>query len=179
MKQNFFCTFTLFFKVLWIKWSTKRDWLIELVAVKILFPLAGLIQPKSNGQLKIETLVEMPKGTFGRELGDHMRRHKIDFLIGFEEHDMKHLLLGFPLSVPGEMRLSAFEFGAGNRSLMTLAVFYPAWILAPELWSQLKQDYLDGKENKHTKKIHLKSMLGEPMENVKKALSIQKYSMTF
>lgn len=173
MKTHFFYPITLTFKVLWNKWTKFRDWLIELVAVKVLFPIAGVIQSKSPGHLQIDDLTKMPEGTFGQRLGLHMQQNKINFIRGFEEHDMKHLLLNYPLSVPGEMRLSAFEFGTGNRSFMTLGVFIPALIVAPELWPQLKLDYLSGKQNKQTRRVHLKSHLHLPLEDVREKLNVK------
>ncbi len=173
MKAHFFYPITLLFKVLWNKWTNLRDRLIELVAVKILFPIAGLIQPKSPGHLQIDELIEMPNGSFGQKLGLHMRHHKLDFIRGFEEHDMKHLLFNYPVTVAGEMRLSAFEFGTGNRSFMTLGVFIPALIIAPELWPQLKLEYLSGKQNKQTKSVHLKSQLHMPFEAVREKLNVK------
>lgn len=174
MKQHFFYPLTLKFKVLWFKWTKVRDWLIELVAVKIMFPVAGVIQPKSKGALLIPELLTLPENSFGRVLGQHMQHYKIDFIPGFEEHDMKHLLLGYPLTVSGEMLLSAFECGTGNRSFMTLGVFIPALIVAPELWSELIYEYKTGRKNKHTRKIHLKSLLPAPLEEVKQRLQIQR-----
>jgi ubiquinone biosynthesis protein Coq4 len=175
MKQNFFSIFTLFFKVLWFKWCNLRDWLIELVAVKALFPVAGVIQRKSPGHLKVQELCTMLPGSFGRELGEHMQRYKIDFIPGFEEHDMKHLLLGYPLSVRGEMLLSAFEFGTGNRSFMTLGVFLPALIVAPELWPDLVKQFKRGRANKQVRKIHLKSQLNCQLSEVQNKLNIVEF----
>ena len=173
MKRLFFSYFTLYFKVLWLKYTKFRDFMIELVAVKMLFPIAGMLQQKSPGQLEIEDLCNLPNGTFGHALGKHMQHYKIAFIPGFEEHDMKHLLLSYPLTVQGEMRLSAFEFGTGNRSFMTLGVFFPAFVLAPELWPVLKQDYQKGQKNKQVRSVHLKSWIHAPVAEVMKQLALK------
>ena len=88
-----------------------------------------------------------------------MSNHKLDFIPGFEEHDMKHLLLGYDVTVPGEIRLSAFEFGTGNRSFMTLAVFLMGIPLAADLWPDLVKDYRHGKNCRYFRQLNLKKMI--------------------
>jgi len=173
MRHSFFSPLALHFKVLWTKYTKFRDFMIELVTVKMLFPLAGILQQKSPGHLEIADLCKLPQGTFGEELGRHMKHYKIDFIPGFEEHDMKHLLLNYPLTVVGEMRLSAFEFGTGNRSFMTLGVFFPAMVLAPELWTILMADFKQGQKNKQTRRIHLKSLIHSPFTEVIEKLGVK------
>jgi hypothetical protein len=159
MKAHFFCLFTLNFKVLWFKILKFRNSVIELVAVKVLFPLAGKIQRKSKGQLPVSVLLQMRPGSFGFALGKHMQKHKLEFIPGFEEHDMKHLLLGYEVTVPGEIRLSAFEYGTGNRSFMTISVFFLGIPLATELWPTLLRDYRHGKRFPEFRKLALKKMI--------------------
>jgi hypothetical protein len=159
MNTPFFYPITLKFKVLWIKILDFRNWSIELIAVKMLFPVAGFLQQKSKGQLGIQSLLQMRPGSFGYALGRHMQYHKLDFIPGFEEHDMKHLLLGYDVTVPGEIRLSAFEFGCGNRSFMTLSVFFLGIPMALDLWPQLIRDYRHGKQSQDFRKLPLKKMI--------------------
>ncbi|MCC7297979.1 MAG: hypothetical protein IT244_06550 [Bacteroidia bacterium] len=124
-----------------------------------MFPVAELIQKKSPGDIQMSQLLEMPINSFGYALAKHMKHHKLQFIKGFEEHDMKHLLLGYDVTVPGEIRLSAFEFGAGNRSFMTLGVFLLGIPLAIDLWPQIIQDYKHGRQHQYFKSLQLKKML--------------------
>lgn len=134
--------------------------------MKLLFPVAGVIQKKSPGQITVDGLLQLPEHTFGHKLGEHMRNYKLDFIPGFEEHDMKHLLLGYAVSVPGEIRLSAFEFGTGNRSFMTLSVFLLGIPIAMDLWPQMIEDFREGKKNKSFRKLQLKKLILSDFENL-------------
>lgn len=173
MKYHFFSASTLNFKVLLNKWIKLRNVWIETIAVKLMFPVVKLFQRKTKGGLQLEVLKAYPRGTFGKELADHMVAHQIDFLPVLEDHDMKHLLLDFPLTVAGEMRLSAFEFGSGNHSPQIAGVFFPAFIVAPEMWKELLDEFRRGKRNRHVRQIPLKDMLEEPIEKVKEKLQLQ------
>lgn len=166
MKRPFFYPFTLLFKVLWLSTLELRNKSIEFVAVTVMFPIAGLIQKKSPGALGIAQLLEMPHHTLGLALGRHMQHYKLQFIPGFEEHDIKHLILGYDVTVPGEIRLSAFEFGAGNRSFMTLGVFLLGIPLAADLWPQMIEDYKHGKKHKHFRKIEFKKCLALPYKEM-------------
>lgn len=164
MKHPFFYTYTLFFKVLWIKTLELRNKTIEFLAVRVMFPIAGLIQRKSPGAISIESLLEMDSRSLGYALGCHMKHYRLQFIKGFEEHDMKHLVLGYDVTVPGEIRLSAFEFGAGNRSFMTMGVFFLGIPLAVDLWPQLIKDYRHGKKHKSFRNIPFKKCLSHPFQ---------------
>jgi ubiquinone biosynthesis protein Coq4 len=124
-----------------------------------MFPIAGVIQKKSLGAITPDYLLKFHPDTFGYALGNHMKTNKLDFIQGFEEHDMKHLLLGYEVTVPSEIRLSAFEFGAGSRSFMTLGVFLFGIPLALDLWPEMWRDYKHGLKFKSYRKLKLKQML--------------------
>lgn len=159
MNRHFFYPYTLIFKVLWSRLLTFRNKSIELVAVNLMFPIADLIQKKSPGDISLKQLSELPDDSFGHALFLHMTKHKLQFIKGFEEHDMKHLILNYEVTVPGEIRLSAFEFGAGNRSFMTLGVFFLGIPLAADLWKDMIRDYKQGRKHPEFKKLNLKRHL--------------------
>ncbi|WP_421752843.1 hypothetical protein [Croceimicrobium sp.] len=88
----------------------------------------------------------MPDGSLGKEVAKCLDEHQLSLIPGYESHDLKHVLLNYPMSPEGEIRLQAFMIGNGNLSLPSLAILLYGALLLPSSWFTFYQDYQKGKE---------------------------------
>ena len=65
----------------------------------------------------------------------------------FENHDLKHLVLDYEMTMKDEIRMQAFMFGNGNYTIPCFAILGFGAILLPDLWSTFYQDYKKGRKS--------------------------------
>jgi hypothetical protein len=97
-------------------------------------------------ELEHERLRRLPKGTLGKAVADFMDFHQQKFIPKAENHDVKHVLLGYGTSPEEEVRMQVYLIGNGNYTLPTI-MFAALGIFMPELWPQLIMDYKNGRAN--------------------------------
>jgi len=100
---------------------------------------------------------KMPENSLGKKLIDSMDRNQIPFKPNLVRHDLKHVLLGYQMNMPDELRIHAFLIG--NRSYNPMAITYLLICVAivPEVIPMLRKDFKRGR-----KAICLKDI---PLEN--------------
>jgi len=101
-----------------------------------------LFQSSSKTQLKELSL--LPEGTIGNDIFKMLNNHNLKIIPKFEEHDMKHIILGYSMSSIDEIRMQAYLFGNGNHSISCI-LFLASGIVFPEYWNTFYKDYKKGK----------------------------------
>ncbi|MEN7547188.1 hypothetical protein AAG747_04670 [Rapidithrix thailandica] len=84
------------------------------------------------------------KGTVGYDIYQLLKKHDLKVIPKFENHDLKHLILGYGMSSIDEIRMQMYLLGNGNYSIFCL-LFAASGILFPKAWSSFYQDYRKGK----------------------------------
>lgn len=85
------------------------------------------------------------EGTLGKELWLLMKQKNLAFVPWYENHDLKHVLLGYPQYPPDEIRMQAFMFGNAGFSVIHTLIFLLFVIWIPEVWPELPYHYRVGK----------------------------------
>lgn len=100
---------------------------------------------KKGATQRLKNLECCAPGTLGRAVWEMMHAKGLDFVPWYEEHDLKHALLGFRQYAPDEIRMQAFMFG--NAGFSTFSVFtfllFVAW--TPDAWPDLRYHYRCGR----------------------------------
>ncbi|MDJ0365529.1 hypothetical protein QMK33_10215 [Hymenobacter sp. H14-R3] len=86
----------------------------------------------------------LPVGTVGRAVADLLAAHRLQLIPGYENHDLKHVLLGYAMTPDEELNLKAFMLGNGDWSLASLALSL-LLVLTPERWPALWRHYQSGR----------------------------------
>ncbi len=92
-----------------------------------------------------EQLMQMDKGTMGRELAEFIDAKSIELLTHYARHDMKHIALGFDTTEEGELCLQSFMLGNGRVSFPVLATVLFGLLTAPEYWKKMQSSFKKGK----------------------------------
>ena len=117
---------------------------IEHAFSSLIIPGFCWLYGEDNTTVSLAALRQLPPGTLGREIADTLDRHGLRLIPGYENHDLKHVLLGYAMTPEDELRLKACLFGNGDYSpsgfgLLALALF------TPELWPELVVHYRRGR----------------------------------
>ncbi len=99
---------------------------------------------------KLERLRTLENGTVGREVAEMLDLNGYRLIPKFENHDLKHIVLGYAMTMQDEIKMQAYLVGNGNTTLPCL-IFLSLGIFYPKIWGQLGAEYKQGKK---TKSIH-------------------------
>ncbi|TDW49080.1 hypothetical protein EV144_103606 [Flavobacterium sp. 270] len=113
-------------------------WLLELIYGK------NYLAPKHN------YLRTLQQGTVGREVAKMLDSKQYRLIPKFENHDLKHIVLEYEMTMKDEIRMQAYLIGNGNLTLPCL-LFFSLGIFYPTIWKDLFKEYQNGK---FTKSIH-------------------------
>lgn len=138
---------------------TFRERFVEFVAEKVLFRLAAILMKPKPFPFSINELCDLPRNTVGYALGQHMRKNQIEFIPGFESHDIKHLFTGFGIEVTDEIRLAFFELGNGIYSFTNFVVILAGVPLTPDVWKAYPHCFKRGRRAKKMENLNSEQFL--------------------
>ena len=112
--------------------------------------LLEVIHGKNHLTPKLNHLRTLQHGTVGREVAKMLDSKQYRLIPKFENHDLKHIVLEYEMTMKDEIRMQAYLIGNGNFTFPCL-LFFSLGIFYPTIWKSLLKEYLDGK---NTKSIH-------------------------
>ena len=126
--------------------SILQPFLENMVEALKIYGVVKPLQKMYGNQSYTEKLAEMrnlPSGTIGKEVAQMLDDNNLTLIPKFETHDLKHLVLGYDMTTQDEIKMQAFLFGNGNRSIACL-LFLSSGILFPGMWNTYRQEYKKG-----------------------------------
>ena len=146
------------------------DWLVEQLKIRLVIkPLQRWVKPKYFEQ-KLAFMRSLPQDSVGYRLAEMLDQKGLKLSPYFESHDLKHLLLGYGMSSGDEIRMQAYLFGNGNRSVFCM-LFLLSGILYPASWSVFYRDYKKGKAAPSILELDLESRLSARFSELKTRVS--------
>ncbi|MFN6076050.1 MAG: hypothetical protein ACK46Y_10820 [Fluviicola sp.] len=134
-------------------------------------PLQFLFKKKvKNVRLALE---KCPENSVGNSILNMLNENNLDVIPFFENHDLKHLVLGYGMTSVEEIRMQAFLFGNGNRSFSCI-LFFLSGILLPSAWNQFYLDFKKGKNAPDILNLSLKECMNKSLSELK-----SKYEISF
>ncbi len=114
----------------------------------------------------------MPTDSLGKTLYLALKKQHINLKTNLIRHDLKHILLGYTMNMPDELRIHAFLMG--NRCYNPMAILYMLICvpLVPEIIPTLKKDFKRGRKTPTLKKTDLQFFALENVEVCRKKLHI-------
>lgn len=109
--------------------------------------LLELIYGKNYLTPKLEHLRSLQHGTVGREVAKILDSKRYRLIPKFENHDLKHIVLEYEMTMKDEIRMQAYLIGNGNFTFPCL-LFFSLGIFYPSIWKDLFNEYQGGKKNK-------------------------------
>ncbi|WP_136467620.1 hypothetical protein [Flagellimonas onchidii] len=85
------------------------------------------------------------EGSVGYDMRLMLKKHELKVIPKFENHDLKHLLLGYGMTSIEEIKMQMFLLGNGNYTIYCL-LFVASGILFPKDWRNFYFEYRKGKK---------------------------------
>lgn len=131
-----------------------------------------------NWNISTAELLRFPENSLGRALGDFLAKDGLEPLPGAEYHDAQHVLLDYSVSFKDEVALQFFLHGNGKKSIASISTMIGAWCILPTQWKYLRTAYKRGKQAADISALNLKGMLGQDLEQIKRALFKESHAET-
>jgi hypothetical protein len=104
----------------------------------------------STLETKLSKLRTLENGTVGKEVATMLDNKGYRLIPKFENHDLKHIVLDYEMTMKDEIKMQAYLIGNGNKTLPCL-IFLSLGIFYPSIWKNLIHEY---KQGKNTESIH-------------------------
>lgn len=122
-----------------------REHFVEFLKISLAIkPLQFIYKRKSERMLN--ELKTLPDGTIGADLYKMLNNNGLKVIPKFENHDLKHIILGYGMTSIEEIKMQAYLFGNGNKSI-SCVLFLASGFIFPEKWSSFYQEYKKGKKS--------------------------------
>ena len=134
--------------------------------------LSGLLLRDRKWNYSFSDFARMPPNSLGGTYYRKMLENNIPYNPKLIRHDMKHILLGYEMKMPDELRIHAFQMG--NGSYNTLATTYIAicLLIVPEAVAFLRDDYRRGQKVPCLKNVSLEKYLNIDLIECRSKLNI-------
>lgn len=121
--------------------------------------LSNVLIKDRNWNYSFEDYRQMPENSLGRELYLYMIKNEISFKPNLVRHDLKHILLGYEMKMPDELKIHAFLIG--NRCINPMGIVYLiiCTLIVPEVIPQLRTAFKRGKIAKSFRKVNLQDLV--------------------
>jgi len=96
-------------------------------------------------------LLQLPKPTFGRHLGEFLDRNNFELIPKVERHDCYHVLCGYSTEVEDEIALQCLCYGNGKRSPYLYGAIILGVAILPDYFNYYYNSYKIGK---HANSFH-------------------------
>jgi len=137
-----------------------RERFVEFLKVWLVIkPLQFCFKKYSENQILL--LQKQAPETIGSDLAEMLIENKLTVIPRFEDHDLKHLILGYGMTSMEEIRMQAYLFGNGNRSLFCILFLFSGSIF-PEEWKSFYTAYQKGKNGPSILHLKVTDCLSEP-----------------
>lgn len=122
---------------------------------------------------KLEQLRTLKKGTVGREVAEMLDGKGYRLIPKFENHDLKHIVLDFDMTMQDEIKMQAYLVGNGNITFPCL-IFLSLGLFYPRIWSDLRAEFRQGKKTKSIIFLSLDNCMDKTLAEIKYEYGRQK-----
>jgi hypothetical protein len=110
-----------------------------------------------------KSLSSLAENTIGKRLYNLLKNRGLELVPFYEEHDLKHAILGYSMEATDEMLMQAFM--AGNDFKFTtnfIALFFVIW--TPEIWFQIPHHFKIGRKCKPIGHYKVRDLIHRDLE---------------
>jgi len=129
--------------------------------------LLELIHGKDCLNAKLNHLRTLQNGTVGREVAELLDSKQYRLIPKFENHDLKHVILEYEMTMEDEIRMQAYLIGNGNFTFPCL-IFFSLGIFYPKTWRELAREYKTGKASKSIHFLTLEECMEKKVEDIRR-----------
>ena len=117
-------------------------------------------------------LVDCKKNTLGKALVNCLQKHKLQLVPIFKSHDVKHILIGYKMTIVDEILLQCYMIGNGNKSPVSIGIA-ALGLHFPHLYKQMLWHYHQGKMAISICELSFYDIVNEPIDFLRKKYGIK------
>ncbi|MGK4569391.1 hypothetical protein [Flavobacterium sp. 3HN19-14] len=121
---------------------------------------------------KLNHLRSLDIDTVGYGVSQLLDERNYRLIPKFENHDLKHLILGYEMTMQDEIKMQAYLIGNGNYTLPCL-LFFSLFLFYPSTWKSLPGEYRNGKSMKSIYFLTLDECKGENLAKIRREYSFK------
>lgn len=130
--------------------------------------MCNFLLRKRNWKHSLADYRNMPTDSLGNNLADYMEKNNIRFKQNLDRHDLKHIVLGYEMNMPDELRIHSFLLGNRCYNLMSMAYLFICVAVVPEIIPTLRKDFKRGRKAKKMREINLENYLESDLKECQK-----------
>jgi hypothetical protein len=123
---------------------------------------------------KLAEMRALESGTVGREIAEMLDEKGYRLIPKFENHDLKHIVLDYEMTMRDEIRMQAYLVGNGNRTVPCL-IFLSLGLFYPSIWGELGAEYRLGKKTNPIHLLTLNNCMGKSLAEIKNEYGRKNY----
>lgn len=150
-----------------------RERLYFFLTLKVYFPFCMFVYKGKGCAFPLTRMLSSPPDSLAYTTGCFLEGMRLEPIAGYEEHDMKHTLLGYAASLRDEVSMQYFEWANGNKSVPVITVILFGSIVMPEEWKAYRQAWKRGKAAIPLRHIQLKEYAHQDIQALRKLWNIQ------
>ena len=124
-----------------------------------------------------QQLLSYPPESLGHAIAHFLQQNKLDFIAGFENHDVFHVLLAYDSTAVSETALQWHLLGNGKRSPFCFLAAFSGFILFPEHWGIFHKAYQKGRQQRSFHQWQFAYLLKEPIATLRLLINRQASSI--
>ena len=122
-----------------------REQFVEFLKIYLVVKPLQFFYKTESKNIKLK-LKDLPNETIGFELYEILNHNNLKIIPKFENHDLKHIILGYEMTTIEEIKMQAYLFGNGNNSVFCI-IFLLSGFIFPEKWDSFYREFQKGKES--------------------------------
>ncbi|WP_298902650.1 Coq4 family protein [uncultured Psychroserpens sp.] len=115
-------------------------------------------------------LLNYPKSSFGRHLGEFLDTNDFELIAKVERHDAYHTLTGYGVTVEDEIALQCLCFGNGKRSPYLYGAMILGIVILPDYYNYYYRSYHIGKQANTFHHFDYKHLLHVDINDLRQAI---------
>lgn len=142
------------------------DSIVEKLKVHLIIkPLQYLYRNRGHDE-KLQSFRDLPINTVGNDIAKMLDEQQLQLIPKFENHDLKHLVLGYGMTSQEEIKMQVYLLGNGNRSIYSI-LFAGTGLLYPSEWRNYKEDYRKGKLSVSILKLEIDDCIKKETQSIR------------
>lgn len=114
----------------------------------------------------------LPKNTLGYHYHTCIAEHQIEYKPNLIKHDMKHIILGYDMTIQNELNIVAFLIGNNSYNKFGVIYLIVCLLIVPEYSVKLIKHYKRGKAANRLKDYNIESFVETDLIKIRKLLNI-------
>lgn len=141
-----------------------REKVLVLLTHHAALPLLRLIRSPARFPFDMQALSALPPGTVGFELFTLLSGKNLRLLPHYAKHDLKHVILNYDTTGPGEVSLQFFMLGNRHCSFPVLATVLFGVCTMPEHWSLFRKAFQRGRAAEYIESWPWTELVVQPLQ---------------